>query len=417
MAEMPNGCEIANSDVMETISLPIASDEKVLHGDHYTEEEAPTYPPISSRIPPLWGPIPKKVLPLSFTRPCGRYKFYLREGRCIHDHGFVFSRPATRFDLAAITPSLLDPYDNANYRFSDPFFVSRHNPRFVLADIEKIDAHSIIAMLAKNKCLVMRTLLQGRQISVYLMGDHTWALWAWVEAAARREIQPYGNRLVHIDDHSDLSGGVFKEVMDPLSLGTIDNIMADFVLINGGRGVDRFIVPAMWYDLVRAYFWIYDGTAITAETQDVAINGGDWLESIYGLPKGKIYGSRKGYNHYLKWLELRAHTPSNLLNSRGCISSFRCMADAHCVDKNGLSLIYGRSASKNLGEHDAGNVMLDVDVDVSDETEGVVRIVRPHIEKGSGIGCITIAISPEYGEHENHIEKAMSVLNLIRQHR
>jgi hypothetical protein len=324
-------------------------------------------------------------------------------------------------DLGDISPARLDKYDRANYRQDGSYWVSRRNPRFILADLNKIDETTVMAMLALDKCLVIRKRIHGEKtISIYLMGPHTWALWGWCEAADREEIEWHSNNLIHIDDHPDISGEPNEFPLCILSMETVDRVISQgaqsrSIYNQDPAGISRFIFPAARSRLVSAIYWVYSCCA-TEEAKAANIANQRELQKLiaerdrfleHGDP-GEVWTTRDLIDFRFAPLIESAEQRSRLHNEFPLFTdpSFeRCPAKFTGYRSDAFPF--------EAKELQRGGNIVDIDIDVDDSVEGTTDIVRPHLARENWASCITIAISPQFGARENHIQKVMATLARI----
>ena len=309
--------------------------------------------------------------PLTFTRPGGQFFVNMDQ---LGEHDFEYSREITSTDLAHVMPGHVDRWDRANYGL----WSSHHSANVIPADIAKVDGHAVIAMIADGLRFSMRVAHAEGTTSVYLVGNHHGALWGWIEAAARGDIRPTGNALVHVDHHDDL--GRKKGAASLPALAGVERYIENHVkgAFEEPWGITKFIIPAADAGLFVRYLWVY-GAKQTAEDLYM-INRGWKAESNY-----------------------RMISPSEDVCKAFKRGAFYCRSDS--VPKR-LFWNFMR---------DPKRYVLDVDIDITDEVDDLVNIVYPYLHASSFPGCITIAISPQFGAYENHIQKVMAVLGLIRQ--
>lgn len=342
----------------------------------------------------------------------------------LRKHGFVFNRKARMSDLGDITPRNLDAFDRANYRRDGAYLVSKHNPNFVLADMSRVTKDTIVAMLALGRSLVMRVPLgrldgSVRTLSVYIVADHTWALWGWVEAAARGELDWEGNILVHVDDHSDMLGFESRPRVDALTLETVTRIIEEQVKWKQDpAGIASFIPAAAHTGFLGSIFWEY-GVERTADKElqcearrnssismamlcaDTDEEDDDWIVDgglmMSMLSMGEVQ-AHNDYSHFFFPDAFYERFPGKLSGHRSdCFPFYETMFEGPL-----------------RGE---GRLILDVDIDVQDKVAPVYMIASQHLAMDQRPDCMTIAISPQFGALDNHVLKVASLLSLIGEFR
>ena len=317
------------------------------------------------------------------------------------EYAWTWSSPASPLHLAGISPNKIDRYDKANY-ISDGngLLVSRRDPRFVLADINKITRQNVLAALALDKCLVFRDHQNNR--SIYLTGPHTYALWGWAEAVDRKELAPSNNTLIHIDDHPDLTRGKFQyapyDGYNPgLTIDTVNRIIEKEVMVHPDPlGISTFIRPAIEYKLISKVLWIYgqNGTAEAAYwySRNKAI-----IDRDFSTPDPE--GIRDNRQIYAENLErIKPHY----------------FATTYNFPANFLPIELQSVRSDSVPEKaiDAkGSNILDFDIDVADDTATVRDLFLEHLAR-TNPRCVTIAVSPEFSD--NHIDKVMALLEILK---
>lgn len=312
--------------------------------------------------------------PLSFTRPGGCNTRGYLSMHASRIHSFFFNRAPQMDDLGDIAPENIDGFDLKNYRPNNGYLFSKHDPRFMLADIDKLNEASITAMLGLDLCFSMRTTFFGKPISVYLMGDHTWAIWGWAEAAARGELAPTDNVLIHCDDHEDI--GITQKTMElaninvGLNLANVGLVVNDYVCTpSDPKGIGSFIGPAASTNFLGAYFWVY-GQGPAAPKKDSHVYTGHTKELFR-------HGAFRYRYHSLPFLQIEA-------------VSEQC---------------------------ESGSRIFDYDIDVAGMVNSVKAVARPHFRRPGWIDCATIAISPQYGPKLNHVRKVIALLGMLKKRR
>jgi len=321
-------------------------------------------------MPPVAAPTD----PLSFTRPGGCNTRGYLSMHATRVHSLFFNRQPRLNDLGDIAPEKIDEFDSEYYRAHNGYLVSRNNPRFLLADMEKVDEAAITAMLGLDLCFSIRTTFFGKPISVYLMADHTWAIWGWTEARARGELAGTNNVLIHCDDHEDI--GITHKTLElakkgiRLNLANIGLVIDDYVMMpSDPKGIGSFIGPAAATNFLGAYFWVF-GRGPAAPKMDAYVYEG--------------------------------HT-KNLFQHGAFRYRYHCLPFDKIEEVSGLC-----QPGKNI---------FDYDIDVAGTVNSVKAIARPHLKRPGWIDCCTIAISPQYGPKLNHVRKIMALLGMLKKRR
>jgi hypothetical protein len=367
------------------------------------------------------GPAP--VPRLTLTRPHGPLGLNpITNLELLREHGFVFNRKPFRSDLGDITPKDLDAFDRANYRRDGPYLVSRHNPDFVLADVGRVSKDTIIAMLALGRSLVMRVPVRRpdgsvRTLSVYIVSDHTWALWGWVEAAARGELAWQGNMLVHVDDHSDMLGFESRPRVERLTLETVTRIIEEQVKWKQDpAGIASFISAAAHTGFLGSIFWEYgiERTADTERQYETRRNSSISMAKLCVYP-----GSANGNDDWIvngalltSMLSLGEIQPHNDYTHFGFPDEFyRRFPGKLSAHRSDCFPFYETDLEGPLrGDR---RLILDIDIDVQDKLTPVYLIASQHFAMDQRPDCMTIAISPQFGALDNHVLKVASILSLI----
>ncbi len=328
-------------------------------------------------------------------------------------HFFEASRQATIDELAGISPDLKGTPHCAHFALREGIYVSQVNARFVLADLDRVTQQQIAVMTMLDRALVARTTFKGRPVSVAIVVEHTWALWAWVEAASQGYLASTGAPLLHADDHNDLRcNNVAQRLRGlPLTLDGIGEVIACIVQHeHDPTGIASFIYPATVAGLVGPVYWMY-GRGRTGE------------QYYYDLVKRRRV--LRTYERAESWQRKLMPPKAHALE--------RCMAqsDYPAIEyRRSIKELFPEGVFAYRSDHmpfdeierycqrdAARRPILDIDIDIADEVEELEREVRRCCENLRDIGCVTIAISPQFGAYDNHLEKVMMLLDLLREFR
>ena len=94
--------------------------------------------------------------------------------------------------------------------------------------------------------------MKTQPIKTVVIEEHNEAFYVWQQAVQHGFIQPNGNCLLHIDEHSDMGVQCFNQSLDDLN-GNMDAIEQ---ITNDEVGIAGFIMPSVYLGLFSDVYWI-----------------------------------------------------------------------------------------------------------------------------------------------------------------
>ncbi len=308
------------------------------------------------------------------------------------------------------TAKLTKPFDQQHYYCLDGKLVSSFNPRLIMGGVEDIKImHDCCRTTMENLVYI-----PSFKFPIYIVDDHNWALYCWLEAAIRGDIGLIGNKLLHLDDHADIGNSgrefepsPFPDLLTLYGMLRYGNIFDRKAFYSNYLEVGTFISSAMRWGLINDFWFIqgYPCNDIKLSQVESPMVPQEFRNicDIFSRAVGEFFSSFSQYDG-----DYQA-----FLAAVGGLSQDSPFFHHHYVHPaNTLSAFQERSPQ---------SIILDIDVDVDHGNEPTNAINFIRMIKGQRItpGVVTIALSPPENYHfvdvhnQNYLEKTIRVIHEI----